>query len=153
MSEIGRILDWLRANPEAAIDVCRSVEPVGDWERRTVNKPSHEEQLIRRNHRGHVVAAVAASWGAPKFPDRAFCAWMTYPGRAPHGLYRPTVPEAMMAADAELQENPKCILVNPRTNRSPASERPSPTPPAESPSPSTSAPSPSLERSPSLPGV
>ncbi len=115
----GDLESWLRENPQAALELARRLQPVGDWEHRTVSKPRHEEQLVRKNHLGHVVATVSASWGQEKFPDKAFCAWMTS-YRAPHGLYRATVPECMVAADTELQENPKCLLVNPR---SPASER------------------------------
>ena len=120
------LIEWLRANPQLAIEAFSEIQPVGDW---TVEKVRGErgrkktwesytaEVLVRRNHLGHVVAQVGKSWGdlGEKFPNKAFCAWMTYPLRAPHGLYAATVPECLQLADAEMQENPKCLLVNPRT--------------------------------------
>ena len=115
MSGSDDIIARLRADPALALEVARAIEPVGDWEARTINKPRHEEQLIRRNHLGHVVAHVGSSWGKQDTPGREFCAWMTYPLRSPHGIYRATAQECMVAADTELQENPKCLLVNPRS--------------------------------------
>ena len=114
------VLAWLRANPEAALEVAKNLQPVGDWEVVTIigkGQVERIEVLRRRNHLGHVVAQVAPTSAetAGKYPDRAFCAWMTYPLRAPHGIYRASVPECLVAADAELQENPKCLLVSPRT--------------------------------------
>ena len=108
------VLAWLRAHPEAALEVAQQLQPVGDWEARVVSK-RQEQQLVRKNSLGHVVAQVGPSWGRDDFPGQAYVAWMTYPLRAPHGLYRSTVSECLQAADAELQENPKCLVVNPRS--------------------------------------
>lgn len=119
------VSQWLRDNPGVALDVFKNVQPVGDWKagqsgrRRMVGNKSvlcPIDTLVRRNHLGHAVATIAPSMGRENFPGMEFCAWMTYPLRAPHALYRPTVPECMVAADTELQENPKCLLVNPRTS-------------------------------------
>jgi hypothetical protein len=114
-SRASDLIAQLRANPGIALEVARRLQPVGDWEVITVGKPRRGEALVRKNHLGHVVSQITPGWETEKLPGQEFCAWMTYPLRAPHGLHRATVPECMVAADTELQEDPKCILVNPRT--------------------------------------